>query len=133
MDNSITLRSWAEQTTCFFCNARTQKVDKINCATCHKVAHLKCAGLGMPVKDRMLWNCLDCGPHSLGALTAVVLELKQTIPSLETVTEDVRSLNLEVTTLIPQPNYSSVVQRSTQNENISLNPNYRTENGIFWF
>ena len=42
-----------------------------------KVAHLKCVGLGMPVKGHMLWNCLDCGPHSLGALTDIVLELKQ--------------------------------------------------------
>ena len=39
----------------------------------------------MPVKGHMLWNCLDCGPHSLGALTDIVLELKQKIAALETV------------------------------------------------
>ena len=127
----MTLRSWAEQTTCVFCNSGTQKVDEINCATCHKVAHLKCVGLGMPVKGHMLWNCLDCGPHSLGALTDIVLELKQKIAALETVPEDIRSLKLEVTTL--KPKYSSVVQQTTQNESNSFNPTNRSENGIFGF
>ena len=127
----MTLRSWAEQTTCVFCNSGTQKVDEINCATCHKVAHLKCVGLGMPVKGHMLWNCLDCGPHSLGALTDIVLELKQKIAALETVPEDIRSLKPEVTAL--KPKYSSVVQQTTQNESNSFNPTNRSENGIFGF
>ena len=85
----------------------------------------------MPVKGHMLWNCLDCGPHSLGALTDIVLELKQKIAALETVPEDIRSLKLEVTAL--KPKYSSVVQQTTQNESNSFNPTNRSENGIFGF
>ena len=80
----------------------------MNCATCHKVAHLKCVGLGMYVKGHMLRNCLDCGPHSMGALIAIVLELNQKIVALETVQEDIGSLKLVVTA--PKPKNSSFVQ-----------------------
>ena len=127
----MTLRLWAEQTTCVICNSGTQKVDETNCATCHSCS-IKMRGTRnacertYALELSRMWTefsgCTHC--YFVGTET-------KKIAALETVPEDSRSLKLEVTAL--KPKYSSVVQRTTQNENNSLNPTYRTENGIFGF
>ena len=70
-----------------------------------------------------VWNCVDCGLHSLGALTAIVgTETKNNCiricPGIYQVAE----------TRGHCTKYSSVVQRTTQNKNT-----YSPENKIFGF
>ena len=114
---------------CLFCNQGVQKCEEIICSTCNKIAHQSCAGLNMPIKGHVLWNCMECGPHSLKMLTAIVLELKNKLLSLEEIPDQISSLKQEIKVL--KPNYSAVLQRNTQNERVLPAAFSKSGSGIF--
>ena len=55
---------------------------------------------------------MECGPHSIKTLTAIVLELKKKLSSLEAIPDQISSLKQKIKML--KPNYSAVLQRNTQ-------------------
>ena len=110
MESISTFRTWAEQTMCLFCNQGVQQCEEIICSTCNKIAHQSCTGSNMPIRGHVLWNCMECGPHSMKTLTALVLELKDChFPELEEIPAQISALKQEIKML--KPNHSAVLQR----------------------
>ena len=83
----------------------------------------------MPIKGHVLWNCMECGPHPMKTLTAIVLELKNKLSSLEGISDQISSLKQEIKIL--KPNCSAVLQRNTQNEKVLPAAFSQPGSGIF--